>query len=231
MNLELFTLLKKETDWYLNQLHDLKGLQLDCSIAFQSHLKEFRRSQALSSKQSRIPISKLDEAGIIYSNGAPNDPNALIFHESTQGQLKARLSPNGLNEILIVQFCTIMTYEYWEHLRGKLAQILQVKRNDISIDIFGELRRLRHDIVHNKGYSTKDHSSKNNILDWFTEGDKIEIHEKNYELLIEKIFISINDFIESKTSIKPYTEFSLCQHGKARQIRAIKAGKMNIVKP
>ena len=35
--------------------------------------------------------------------------------------------------------------QYWEDIRGKLADILKVDRDAITADIFGDIRNLRHE--------------------------------------------------------------------------------------
>ena len=229
---ELYNKLKPVTDKYIWLLHQLKGYHIDSLYGFKAYLKEVKAFQTTSSRHLKLPISTsdLDKAGMIYATGDPTDPNAIITHECTQGELKDRLKKGGLNENLVGQFCLVMAYEYWEKVRGSIADILQVDRSNIKSDIFGDLRHIRHDIVHNIGTATKEHSEKAVILKWFKDGDPIIISGKNLDVVIGNIFDYLNNLIRDNTGQIPYSENSLSLTGKARQMRYIKEGKMIIKK-
>ena len=211
-------------------LHQLKGYHVDSLEGFKAYLEKFTTNQNNSSRRLNIPISQLDKASLTYTTGAPTDPTAIITHECTQGELKDRLKKGGLNENLVGQFCIVMAYEYWEQIRGDIADILQVKRDDIKSDIFGDIRRFRHDIVHNIGMATSGHSEKTVILKWFKDGVPIIIDNKNLDTIIGEIINYFNHLIQDNTGQIPYTDNSLSLTGKAKQMKYIKAGKMKIKK-
>ncbi len=230
MTKDLYRKLKAITDRYVWMLHQLKGYHIDSLQGFKAYLKEFTASQAVSSRQLNIPISQIDKASLIYAAGAPTDQNATITHECTQGELKDRLRKGGLNETLVGQFCIVMAYEYWEQIRGDIADALQTKRGDIKSDIFGDIRHFRHDIVHNIGTATKAHSEKAVILNWFKDGTPIIIDNENLDTIIGEIINYFNQLIQNNTGEIPYADNSLSLAGKAKQMKYIKAGKMKIKK-
>ena len=111
-NDELYEKLKAVTDYYIQVLHDIKGYHLDALLGFQAYLKNFEQQQIESLALVNIPILEMDKAQMIYSTGAPDDPNALMMHECTQGELKERLKKGGFNENFTGNFawqlCTVL---------------------------------------------------------------------------------------------------------------------------
>ena len=226
---ELYKKLKGITNYYIFALHQLKGYHLDSLAGFRARLKEIETSQIQSSQSSGLPISEMDKAQYIYmAGGAPNDPNVIWHHESTQGELKARLGKGRLNENLLGYFCLSMMYEYWEDVRGKLATALGIESKLIVADIFGDMRHLRHDIVHNKGRATEKYSVSNKTLTGFKNGDVILITGEYLEAITAKIFDFMNEFILERTGHKPYMDYSLSQIAKQRQMEHIRDNNMKV---
>lgn len=221
-NQELYNKLKAVTDKYIGILHQLKGYHIDSLFGFKAYLKEIQALQVQSSRQLNTSINTLDKRGIVYAQGDPTDPSALVTHECTQGELKGRLKKGGLNENMVGQFCLVMAYEYWEKVRGSIADILKKKRNDIKSDIFGDMRYIRHDIVHNIGIATKENSAKAFLLKWFKNGDPIIINDPQLDIVIGHIFDYLNQLVRDNTGLTPYPENSLSLTGKAKQMRQIK---------
>lgn len=229
MDTDIYEELRAITDGYLRVLHQINGYYIDSLQGFKAYLDSFTASQVASSKKYKTPIHQIDKASLTYATGDPIDPNAIITHECTQGELKERLKPGGLNEILVGQFCTVMIYEHWEKIRGDLAITLQEQRQSITSEIFGDIRHIRHDIVHNAGIATKEHSEKAVILNWFKNGMHITINNQIMNIIMDEIFKYFNRRVLEHTGKKVYSDNSLSLEGKAKQMRYINAGGMKIL--
>lgn len=57
------------------------------------------------------------------------------------------------------------------------------RRRDIACPLFGDIRRIRNDFIHNKGVA--DESAANEVLTWFTEGDPAQISTAQMLSLVE----------------------------------------------
>lgn len=79
---------------------------------------------------------------------------------------------------LIVTFYT----EWEEHYRPALAEALGCEPEAIRLNYFGDLRNMRQDYVHTRGFCKN--SAKNKLLKWFTKGQAMIPTPVNYlELL------------------------------------------------
>jgi len=109
------------------------------------------------------------------------------IHDATQGEVKARNAPNGVNFVSMGQLCLISFYDYWEEYlrreyavaKGKLDPtetrhkvINKILSEYASHDLWGDVRLLRISIVHHQGIATSD-VSKCRLIKWFKPGDPI----------------------------------------------------------
>lgn len=101
-------------------------------------------------------------------------------------------SVNHHPEILAVSYAQWFAYIFaiWEEqFRGRLARFWdaqldsKIRRSDILVDYFGDIRLIRNDFVHNKGIC--DESANVVALQWpFAEGQPIEIEPRHMISLI-----------------------------------------------
>ncbi|MGA1825502.1 MAG: hypothetical protein ACMUIP_12660, partial [bacterium] len=90
-----------------------------------------------------------------------------MHYSSTQAEYKKRNSPDGINYRFIGNMALISIYEYWENsCRNKLANYHQVDQKKIKSIIFGDLRLLRHSIVHHKGIALPN-VEQCKIFNWY----------------------------------------------------------------
>lgn len=225
---ELYKKLKTITDYYIGVLHQLRGYHQDSIMGFSAYLKNTEKIQQDSIRDLNMTIEEIDKVQMIYSSGAPDDPEAVMIHECTQGQLKERLQKGALNEILLGYFCLSMIYDFWEDVRGLLAGELKIEKNSIVADVFGDIRNLRNDIMHHKGVATRQNVGKNKMFTWFKEGEIILLTAERLDEVIAKIFDFINDFIYSHVGHKPYADYSLSLVSKRRQMEHIRDGNMKV---
>lgn len=206
---ESFETLKLIFNYFTMTISNIMGYYLDSIAGFRAYLKETEQRQYIATHNPRLSIPEIDKQFIIHADGDPDDPNVFIYHVCSLKNLKDRLKDGGMNEILTKQFCLIMIYEYWEgFIRQKLEKTLKVK-DAIKADIFGDIRHIRHDIIHNRGYATKEHCEKTKILTWFKEGDLIDINKDKFCIMIEKILEFRNEFMKNKTGQEVYDDTSL----------------------
>lgn len=89
------------------------------------------------------------------------------------------------NEIAKAFVCTI--YSLWdETYRNLIAQDAQVDQKKVSADLMGDLRHIRHCIIHSKSEITKEHE-KIKVIKWILLPGELIITESMFKDLIDEI--------------------------------------------
>jgi hypothetical protein len=78
----------------------------------------------------------------------------------------------------------VNVYTEWdEHFREQLAAALGCAEEDVRSDYFGDLGKMRHDYVHNRGICRN--SARNKVLKWYRKGEMMIPKHANYRELLE----------------------------------------------
>jgi hypothetical protein len=91
---------------------------------------------------------------------------------------------------VVVDFYT----DWEEYYRPELAKVHQCSKYDFRINYFGDLGKMRHDYVHNRGVCSN--SAHCDLLKWFTKGDLLIPTPENYLQLL-------TDFPADELQTKP----------------------------
>jgi hypothetical protein len=104
-----------------------------------------------------------------------NDFAASSIHFSKIKEVKKRNKHEGENSKFIGSMCIVIMFSYWEHYyRGKIAKAYgSPDAKNIHDDFWGDMRRLRNDIVHNKSKCKESENTK--LLCWFKKNEDIVI--------------------------------------------------------
>lgn len=161
-------------------MHSIQGLYLDSIVGYklinnqiekdQSVLKEFLRNDpelATDEFQDSLSFQHCDIYGKEFS--------ASAIHSAKKGEVKKRNKNKGINHNLIATTCIVMMYSYWEHyFRVEVSKAYSI--SEIKDDFWGDMRWLRHDILHNKNRCKESQKAK--ILTWFKSGEEIVITQE-----------------------------------------------------
>jgi len=143
----------------------------------------------------------LDSTHFMYGIGNPNNLGSKVLHRTTQKIVKRRNSENGMNHILIGNYLLVAIYQYWEDIfRGDIAKMFKIKKNDLSYDIFGDIKSIRRSIIHHNGIALKA-VNDNRILTWFKKDDRIYINDKKFQIIISEIQKAINKMKKELTKL------------------------------
>ena len=182
---------------YLGVVDDIYGVFLDCTLGFQNNRKYMIDNQRLASTRLGLSVAQLDKRNLTYGTGHPNDPNNVLLHKCTQGQLKERNIKDGNNTVLIGNLCLCQIYNYWEdYYRNRIAQYLGIEKNDLMSDIFGDLRYYRQSIIHNRGFAIKN-IEKSKIILWNVYKEKIKITQDEFKEIIYYLKIYLNELMKT----------------------------------
>ncbi len=125
---------------------------------------------------------------------AGSAPRYRHLHEVPVEAVKRRNEDGGTNSRLIANICIVTLFQYWdEYYRGLLATALGVERKDIQVPLFGDLRRYRHAIVHNRGIATSELEGCE-VFRWFKQGEPILLTRDTFEEIVDGIFEVLDVF-------------------------------------
>jgi hypothetical protein len=89
---------------------------------------------------------------VIYALGCPEDGNYMELSARTGKEIIEANAPDGKNFQFIASMAIVALYQYWEdHYREEIAAFLGKDKNALTLPIFGDLRKFRRAIIHNRG--------------------------------------------------------------------------------
>lgn len=186
------------------------GIYLDACSGFQQireitikHQLEFIDMLKVDDPD-KANMDYLDSVGVFYGEGDPNDPKNVMWHKTTQKQFKERTVKDGLNDKTVCRNCIVLMYEFWEtEYRNRVCEALEIKRETLLIPIIGDLRLIRHAILHNKSRVTKDVQDKTKIIVGLKEGDEISFQERFMYEIVQAIKSAMDDLVVKHTGEDP----------------------------
>jgi len=113
---------------------------------------------------------------ITITDGDPNLSGTRFTAQMRVSEAVTRVAIEGPVEVLLGAQWVAFTFAAWEHFfRRRLAAAHGVDAADILVPVFGDLRHIRHDILHHRGIATAEHAGRCDILNWFSPGNEIRI--------------------------------------------------------
>ena len=117
----------------------------------------------------------------------PESPDIIHNRITRTTDYIAYNSAHGFNEQQHVRAIIVMLFSFWnEEIRPRLARCKNLDPNDIKVDALGDLRILRHAIIHNKGVlSAGVHGRLKVMKDMFVpDGAIIVSHDQMHKLFV-----------------------------------------------
>jgi hypothetical protein len=166
-------------------LRELDGLLSQAAGAYTFALSGIRRIDEFFSAAPRA--AENPDPSIYLGIRDPNlsDDKYARFKAS---ELPHLLAHGGPVAIQLGQQWAVFVYAEWEHyIRPELAKASNRPVEHIQVDAFGDLRRIRHDIVHNRGVASKGETGRCILFKWFTPRDKIVIEGRHIAEFIKAV--------------------------------------------
>ena len=173
--------------------HRLQAFYLDAVAGFTFVLSHVESEQELARGFVRgtelDSVEFQDTRMFSYSDIFDEGFCTSAIHRATQGEVKARNVPGGLNYTTLGQLCLISFYDFWEdYLRREYAiakgyldpnettkeVVDECLRKHASHDLWGDLYYLRTSIVHNQGVAISS-VAKCKLIRWFKPGDLVTL--------------------------------------------------------
>jgi len=187
-------------DEFEDVVTSIYGVYLMSTQGFHLLSKELTNIQLTTINQFRsthpelASIQYLDSTEYIFGKGDPNLPTSIKLYRCTQGEYKERNSEKGINFRFIGNMCVIAIYQYWEdYFRQKITNLLnKTNKNELASDIMGDLKILRHSIIHHRSIALKEVENCK-LLRWFKKDDDIFI-DKN---MMEHIVFQVKSYLQA----------------------------------
>lgn len=202
--------LRTEVSEFVDVVDFQFGIYLDSTAGFQEiHTQTIKRQyETIEMLKVDAPqkanMEYMDSVYHIYGVGNPNDPKNIIWHKATQKQFKERTAKGGINEKTACRNCIVLIYEFWEtEYRNRIARALEVGRDKILIPIIGDLRLIRHAILHNKSLVTSELEKKSKIINGFSEGQEIYFPDSFMYEIVQSIKSAMDKLVEENTNEDP----------------------------
>ena len=136
-----------------------------------------------------------DRKRLAYNRLFGQDFIASGLHVGTLREAKTRNEPGGNNFTTLANVCIITFYDFWnDYLRreyckakGYLDGTNEELRNYASFDLWGDIRHLRHSIVHNRGIAI-DEIDGCKLIKWFRPGDPISISPEQMRAIFYELY-------------------------------------------
>ena len=176
---------------FLDEANKFFGFYFDVGMACAMATQRIREIQAERGAS--------DDSPFIVRNGPPaRSPDEEIersLHSTTLGSVKRRLEDNGFDLTQAAHATIISIYHLWdEKYRVALAAEVNKDPNDINVDILGDLRLLRHSLIHNKGIAAAD-VSRCKIVTRFQPGDLIALTTQDIYLIVQALRAELAQYV------------------------------------
>ena len=169
------------------------GAYCDCLSGFQGNKVRIERQVARVSR----PVSRRIENGqpviMRVSLEDPTRPDVIHHRIIRADDFITANSEAEFNERQTCWAVIVFVYAYWdEEVRWKIATIRGVKKDEVRVDVFGDLRLLRRSIIHDGGVLKAGDHAKLKVLSGLFQPDALisPTHDQ-----MHKVFVAIKSAI------------------------------------
>jgi len=137
---------------FIDFVNQQVGVYSDCLSGFQGNKARIEGQKA----RVQVPTGRRMENGrpvIVYTSVEdPTSPDVIYHRIIRADEFIATNAESGFNEQQTCRAIIVFIFAFWdEEIRPRIAEVRGVKSSDVKLDEFGDLRILRHSIIHNSG--------------------------------------------------------------------------------
>jgi hypothetical protein len=160
-------------------------------VAFQSYFHKLFASYTAAGLGMHMLGKRLRDSGanaegnLLIGNGVPGTGGPV--HAVVPNSLILSGGADCLDALAKGVLC--MTYAHWEsYVRSALARDADVKVDSVRCDLMGDLRRIRHCVLHENSRIT-NRTRHMQVLDWhLSEGEHLIVSDKELEDFARQIY-------------------------------------------
>lgn len=143
---------------YIDLVNSQVGVYMDALAGFAGHyIRVERQVHRILGPKGRVDLASRERVVVWASYEDPASPDVIHNRIIRADDYLAINSRGGSNEHQQAQSVLIFLFTYWElEIRPRLAAVAALPLDDIKSNIMGDLRLLRHSILHAKGVLRPD---------------------------------------------------------------------------
>ena len=100
----------KSIEAFRKTIDQVYGAYLDANAGFASFKDHITRIQSQNTAFSESSGLDLDSLQFFHGRGNPNEPESVVLHEVTQGELKHRNQKDGENSLFLGRMSVVAIY-------------------------------------------------------------------------------------------------------------------------
>lgn len=175
---------------YIDFVNRQVGVYMDALAGFAGHHTRVERQVHRINRAVNSHIDNTGQRVVVYASYEdPSQPDVIHNRIIRASDYIAANSKDGSNAQQHSQAVLVFLFTYWEdEIRPRLATSKSVELQEINSDIMGDLRILRHAILHAKGIlRTSEHKRLKKLKETFVVDQPIHISYNN----MHQIFVLI----------------------------------------
>lgn len=175
---------------YIDFVNRQVGVYMDALAGFAGHRTRVERQVHRVNQPTSSRIDDKGQPVVVWASYEdPTKPDVVHNRIIRASDYIAANSPGGSNEQQHSQAVLVFLFTYWEEeIRPRLATIKGVELQEISSDIMGDLRTLRHTILHAKGIMRSEkHRGLRKLSGMFVVDQPVHVSYEN----MHQIFVLI----------------------------------------
>ena len=193
----------KEVAAFVERIDEVYGLYLDATVGFKANAQQVRGAQE-QSRNVVEPGTDLDSLPMFVGRGDPTDPASVLLHMTTQGQFKRRNDDDGDNHVRLAHWVVVLLFEYWEtEHRASIADALGIATGDLRVPIFGDLRRLRHVVIHHNGVVDDKCAHKMEVISGLKARERLVLSASDVESLVRSVKAALDGLVQERVGLDP----------------------------
>lgn len=147
----------------------------DAAAAHSLAVAGLQRTMEFFEGVPRVPENP--DPTLYFGSGDPNLPDTQMYARWKLSELPAKLAAGGPIRTQLGHQWAVFVYATWEHdFRPRLAASLGCETDQLKVPLIGDLRRIRHDILHCRGVASAENVGKCEVVKhWFAIGEPILI--------------------------------------------------------
>jgi hypothetical protein len=136
----------------------------------------------IQSYEMQVPTFPGNPDPMMYvGSGDPNLPENAPLAGWPRSEALVRVAVNGPVETSLGHQWVVFMYALWEHeFRPRLAAAHGCDTDTLTFPLLGDLRLLRHDILHCRAIATTENTGRCEVIGhWFQPGEPIRIGQEH----------------------------------------------------
>ena len=172
---------------YIDFVNRQVGVYMDALAGFEGHHVSITRQVHRENRPTNAGFNEKGEKIVVWTAFEdPSKPDIVISNVRRAKDHIAANAKDGSNTQQHSQSVLVFIYSYWEHdIRPRLER---AKNDEVLSDLMGDLRFVRHSILHHKGIMRLEKNQEFKILgDMFPVNQPIQIPYEN----MHRVFVLI----------------------------------------